>query len=109
MRKIILIFFLAIATVKVHAQEFMIQSWYWNYPTYVVTDFYMEYLESLADEFHEAGFTYVWLPPLSKGSGGSYSMGYDVKDYYDLGDFLYAVGVIVQLTIISLILIMRMI
>ncbi|MBP9550064.1 MAG: T9SS type A sorting domain-containing protein [Chitinophagales bacterium] len=87
MRKIILIFFLAIATVKVHAQEFMIQSWYWNYPTYVVTDFYMEYLESLADEFHEAGFTYVWLPPLSKGSGGSYSMGYDVKDYYDLGNF----------------------
>ncbi|MFN3939080.1 MAG: alpha-amylase family glycosyl hydrolase [Chitinophagales bacterium] len=72
---------------KSHAQDFMIQSWYWNYPQYVVTDSYIEYLEDLANEFSEAGFTYVWLPPLAKGSGGTASMGYDVKDYYDLGNF----------------------
>ena len=86
MRTICISIICCITSLKISAQEFMIQSWYWNYPTYVVTDFYMEYLESLADEFHEAGFTYVWLPPLSKGSGGAASMGYDVKDYYDLGN-----------------------
>lgn len=87
MRNTVFVFLLLIATVKIRAQEFMIQSWYWDYPTYVVTDFYMEYLETLAEMYSEAGFTYVWLPPLSKGSGGSASMGYDVKDYYDLGSY----------------------
>lgn len=87
MRKIIFILLITACLSKSHAQDFMLQSWYWNYPTYIVTDFYMEYLESIGDELHDAGFTYVWLPPLSKGSGGSGSMGYDVKDYYDLGDY----------------------
>lgn len=33
------------------------------------------------------GFTAVWLPPASKGTNGGYSVGYDIYDPYDLGEF----------------------
>src|SRR5450432_2167446 len=33
------------------------------------------------------GFTAVWLPPAFKCTGGGYSVGYDVYDLYDLGEF----------------------
>ena len=35
----------------------------------------------------EIGITAVWLPPAYKGAGGGYSVGYDVYDLYDLGEF----------------------
>lgn len=38
------------------------------------------YLQSL-------GISAVWLPPAFKGSAGGYSVGYDVYDIYDLGEF----------------------
>jgi alpha-amylase len=33
------------------------------------------------------GITAVWIPPASKGTTGGYSIGYDVYDIYDLGEF----------------------
>lgn len=33
------------------------------------------------------GFTALWLPPASKGSGGPFDVGYGVYDLYDLGEF----------------------
>lgn len=33
------------------------------------------------------GVTSVWLPPAYKANGGGYSVGYDVYDLYDLGEF----------------------
>lgn len=33
------------------------------------------------------GITSVWLPPAYKGASGGYSVGYDVYDLYDLGEF----------------------
>ena len=33
------------------------------------------------------GITAVWLPPAYKGASGSNSLGYDVYDLYDLGEF----------------------
>jgi len=33
------------------------------------------------------GFTAIWLPPAYKGTNGVYSIGYDVYDLYDLGEF----------------------
>ncbi|WP_075182069.1 alpha-amylase [Pantoea sp. 1.19] len=35
----------------------------------------------------EKGITLVWLPPATKGSTGGYSVGYDVYDLFDLGEF----------------------
>ncbi len=33
------------------------------------------------------GITAVWIPPAGKGTTGAYSIGYDVYDIYDLGEF----------------------
>jgi len=69
------------------AQKFMLQGWWWDYPSNIgITRFGENYLNYLAD-FNEAGFNYVWLPPLSRAAGGEASMGYDVMDYYDLGQY----------------------
>ena len=40
-----------------------------------------------AKALKEAGIDTVWLPPAYKGAGGSASVGYDVYDTYDLGEF----------------------
>jgi alpha-amylase len=39
-----------------------------------------EYLSSI-------GITAAWLPPAYKAAGGGYSVGYDVYDLFDLGEF----------------------
>lgn len=40
-----------------------------------------------APELRETGITALWLPPAYKGAGGGKSVGYDVYDMYDLGEF----------------------
>ena len=40
-----------------------------------------------AKELKEAGINMVWLPPAYKGAAGKKSVGYDVYDTYDLGEF----------------------
>jgi hypothetical protein len=37
-------------------------------------------------ELAEAGYTSLWLPQPAKGSSGTYSVGYDPVDRFDLGD-----------------------
>ncbi len=68
------------------AQDFILQDWYWDYPQVENRMRWAQFLSTQADDVKKAGFTYVWLMPLSQGSGGGYSVGYDVKDYYNLGD-----------------------
>lgn len=43
------------------------------------------YLAKLAPRLRDLGFDGIWLPPPSKGNSGTFSMGYDVFDHYDLG------------------------
>lgn len=46
--------------------------------------------KKLATEAHRLaglGVTAVWLPPASKGTNGTYSVGYDIYDLWDLGEF----------------------
>lgn len=40
-----------------------------------------------AEALEKAGITMIWLPPAYKGSSGIHSVGYDVYDMYDLGEF----------------------
>lgn len=40
-----------------------------------------------APRLAEMGFTAIWLPPACKGTNGTYSIGYDIYDLYDLGEF----------------------
>lgn len=81
------VFLISCCAIQGHAQKFMLQGWWWEYPqSYGIARFGENYLNYLPD-FKEAGFNYVWLPPLSRAAGGISSMGYDVQDYYDLGEY----------------------
>ncbi|MGZ3837203.1 MAG: alpha-amylase [Flavisolibacter sp.] len=40
-----------------------------------------------AGQLAKWGITAAWLPPAYKANGGGYSVGYDVYDLYDLGEF----------------------
>lgn len=40
-----------------------------------------------AKTLKEHGLNYIWLPPAYKGSTGASSVGYDVYDLFDLGEF----------------------
>ena len=67
----------------------IMQSFYWYCPRdedreYKWWNFVREQVPSLA----AAGFTSLWLPPIHKAANlDGPSMGYDVYDYYDLGEF----------------------
>jgi len=87
---IAIIFFLKPCSSYSQQPDFMLQGWYWDYPNLVAGKNYMWNLALLGDELKDAGFTYVWVPPIAKGTGGLYSMGYDIKDYYDIGEYGYA-------------------
>ena len=44
-------------------------------------------LSCMAPELKKAGVNMVWLPPAFKGANGKSSVGYDVYDMYDIGEF----------------------
>lgn len=62
----------------------MIQYFHW----YVPDDgkFWKE-LQRNAPQLAELGITAAWIPPAHKGKDGSRSSGYDLYDFYDLGEF----------------------
>ena len=62
----------------------ILQFFHWYYPT---DGSLWKKLAAEAARLAEIGFTAVWLPPASKGTNGSFSVGYDIYDLYDLGEF----------------------
>ncbi|MCX2575392.1 alpha-amylase [Pedobacter sandarakinus] len=56
--------------------------WYYNEQDNLWTKVAKE-----ASNLKEIGITGVWLPPAYKASTGGYSVGYDVYDLFDLGEF----------------------
>ncbi|MEL6636977.1 MAG: hypothetical protein AAFR05_09520 [Bacteroidota bacterium] len=69
------------------AQDFMMQGWYWDYPKTCDGFNWAGTLAGQASDLGQAGFTYLWLPPMSRASFGSCSNGYDPQDLYDLGEY----------------------
>lgn len=57
----------------------ILQSFYWN-----CLDNWWEELNYLVESIAEKGFDTMWLPPPSRGMGGEHSMGYDIKEHYNL-------------------------
>ncbi len=49
------------------------------------SDFWWDHLAKQAKALREAGFTTLWLPPMCKGERGTFSVGFDLFDDYDLG------------------------
>jgi alpha-amylase len=71
----------------------MLQAFYWDVPQSTPAGSWWKNLEQKADEFADAGFTGIWLPPPHKGAAGGVDVGYGVYDRYDLGEFNQKGGV----------------
>ena len=56
--------------------------WYYNEPDHLWVKAAKE-----ARKLAELGFTALWFPPAYKGTNGTYSIGYDTYDLFDLGEF----------------------
>lgn len=72
---------------QLHAQDLLMQGWYWDYPKTANGHNWAQTLTSQAQDVKSLGVTQLWLPPLSRASFGSGSNGYDPKDLYDLGEY----------------------
>ncbi|WP_367389279.1 alpha-amylase family glycosyl hydrolase [Lewinella sp. LCG006] len=87
--RVLIVLVVALCGYGLNAQDFMLQGWYWDYPSANCGGLNTKWavnLQTQASTLGNAGFTYVWLPPPAKG-GSECSVGYDPKDLYDLGDF----------------------
>ncbi len=65
------------------------QAFYWDCPREEDKEHaWWLFVATKLGELKKAGFTALWLPPASKAANfGGNSMGYDVYDYYDLGEY----------------------
>lgn len=77
-----------------NGQDFMMQGWYWDYPKPAnpngnpnTESTFAKTLNTQIADLASSGFTYVWLPPLSRSSFGHNSNGYDPMDLYDMGGY----------------------
>lgn len=62
----------------------MMQYFHWYYPA---DGSLWKKIKEEAPQLVEIGINAVWLPPAYKGTQGKHSVGYDVYDLYDLGEF----------------------
>lgn len=62
----------------------MMQYFEWYLPE---NGLHWERCRAQAKNLKDAGINMVWLPPAYKGAAGAKSVGYDVYDTYDLGEF----------------------
>ncbi len=69
--------------------QVLLQGFYWDVPSPAAgaasAPWWWDHLAKQAPGLHSAGFTAVWIPPVTKGASGGYSVGYDPFDDYDLG------------------------
>lgn len=62
----------------------LMQAFYWDVPA---GGTWWDVVSSKIDSWNKAGVDAIWLPPVSKAQNGRYSMGYDLYDYYDFGEY----------------------
>lgn len=87
--RVLLLLIIVLSGYGLNAQDFMLQGWYWDYPSANCGGLNTKWavnLQTKVSALRNAGFTHVWLPPPAKG-GSECSVGYDPKDLYDLGDY----------------------
>jgi alpha-amylase len=66
------------------SSSIVFQAFYWDVPT---GGTWYDTIRSQAPGLKSAGCTHFWFPPPTKGASGGYSMGYDLYDHYDLGNY----------------------
>ncbi|MCX2679902.1 alpha-amylase [Galbibacter sp. EGI 63066] len=62
----------------------MMQAFYWDVEP---RGEWWTLLTGKLDEWASSGIDRLWLPVATKGQSGGYSMGYDISDYFDFGEF----------------------
>ncbi|MEL4306687.1 alpha-amylase [Joostella sp. CR20] len=62
----------------------MMQAFYWDVEP---RGDWWNVLSDKVEGWADAGVNRLWLPVATKGQSGGYSMGYDVSDYFDFGEF----------------------
>ncbi len=84
-----LLFFLSLSfCLRAQEADFMMQGWYWDYFQNGNYGTWINNLNAKAAELDDAGFKYIWLPPLSRSSTtNNISNGYNPMDLYDLGEY----------------------
>lgn len=87
LQRILLISAISFSSLQSFAQDVMLQGWYWDYPKTANGYCWADTLKNKAAALGSAGFTYIWVPPLSRSSSGSSSNGYNPKDLYDYGEY----------------------
>lgn len=64
----------------------VLQAFWWDYWNNNYQNGWYNYLTELAPRLKSMGVDAVWIPPTSKGGGGTNDVGYGIFDHYDLGD-----------------------
>jgi alpha-amylase len=64
--------------------DVMLQGFYWNSTPGGI---WWDSLAKLAPRIASAGIGGVWVPSPAKGASGQYSMGYDLYDHFDFGEY----------------------
>jgi alpha-amylase len=62
----------------------MMQAFYWDVPA---GGNWWNVVNGKVQDWSNAGFDAIWLPPASKAQNGPFSMGYDPFDYFDFGQY----------------------
>ena len=77
--------------------DVLLQGFYWNVTP--ENGWWINFQTwNLVTVISEAGFTMIWLPPAYKGSNAGGSVGYDVFDHFDLGEYFQAGGTFTKST-----------
>ncbi len=76
----------ALVDLNLHTEErgVMMQAFYWDLEP---RGEWWNTVSPKLEGWKKMGVDRVWLPPVSKGMSGGYSMGYDPMDYFDLGEY----------------------
>lgn len=91
MKKLLLFLLLCFAfssmtTLAQNPSRVVLQAFWWNYWNNNYPNGWYNYLTELAPRLKDYGVDAVWIPPTSKGGGGTSDVGYGIFDHYDLGD-----------------------
>ncbi|WNJ19014.1 alpha-amylase family glycosyl hydrolase [Pontibacter sp. G13] len=79
-------------SLKAQTSDVIMQGFYWNTHPGDVSDpvnggIWWDTLATVAPTLSSAGFQTVWIPPMTKGFGNLWDMGYGLYDYYDFGSY----------------------
>ena len=85
----LVLLYLLVSASPLFAQDLLMQGWYWDYPKTAQGSLWADTVQHRSMDMSNAGFSYVWLPPLSRAATvpNNNSNGYDIKDLFDLGEF----------------------